>query len=157
MGVSMRVCGNYSKSDSMIYLDDYLESKSKKHGIKTIGLESGSEQIEVIETLKNKTWLSESKDIKKLIKIGNNGKYHPDLCDDGKAYIDFNLPYNFEEPCPGAFFLKVRNEKWMPKLINHLSSDNCFVAVGLLHLAYDCGIIVKLKEKGFVVTPIMLK
>lgn len=157
MGVSMRVCGNYSESDSMIYLDDYLETKSKRYGIKTVGLETGGEQIEVLGKIPNKTWLSERKGIKALIKISKTGKYHPNLCDAERLYINFDLPYNFEKPCPDDPLLKVRNEKWMPKLINHLSSENCFVAVGQLHLAYDCGLIVRLKEQGYVVTPVMLK
>lgn len=157
IGISMQLCGHYSKNDAMIYLDSYLEQLSKRYGIKTVGLETGSDQVEVLEMLPKKSWSSERKGIKALIKISKKRNYPSDLCKYEQSYINLGLPYHFGEPCPDDPLLTVRNEKWMPKLITLLSSENCFVAVGQLHLAYDCGLIVRLKEKGYLITPISLE
>jgi uncharacterized protein YbaP (TraB family) len=38
-----------------------------------------------------------------------------------------------------------------------LETNNCFVTIGLFHLYNKCGLIEKLKEEGFVITPVILK
>jgi uncharacterized protein YbaP (TraB family) len=40
---------------------------------------------------------------------------------------------------------------------NFLENRNCFIAVGLSHLMYKCGLINQLKELGYTITPIEIK
>ena len=109
------------------------------------------------QKITKKSWASERNGIRGLLKIIKDGKYHRILCGAEKEYMNFEMPYDFEESCPDDALIQLRNKKWLPKLVSQLSSKNCFIAVGFLHLKHDCGLISELKKKGFVITPIMLR
>ena len=47
-----------------------------------------------------------------------------------------------------------RNAEWMNKLPQIIEGDSSFIVVGALHLAGPKGIIQKLKDQGYVITPI---
>lgn len=49
-----------------------------------------------------------------------------------------------------------RNYLWVPKIEAKLSEGSCFIAVGLLHLKYNEGLIKLLGNKGFTLTPVKL-
>ncbi len=53
--------------------------------------------------------------------------------------------------------LSVRNQNWIPKIINHLQSGSCFIAVGAGHLKYKTGVIQLLRDKGYTLRPVKLK
>lgn len=63
--------------------------------------------------------------------------------------------YQFTETCNTE--LKSRNENWIPQLEKILPEKNCFIAVGLLHLYGECGLIVQLRKRGYKVEPVELK
>lgn len=157
---SIKVCGAYSKNDAPILLDDHLERIARSSNITLMGLETTEEQIEVMAMdpkAGKKSWASEKNDIKGLLKHMKTGKHLRFLCAPVKEYINFEMPYDFDKSCPDNILIQHRNKKWLPKLVGQLSSKNCFIAVGFLHLTNDCGLITELKNKGFVVTPILLK
>lgn len=49
-----------------------------------------------------------------------------------------------------------RHSIWLPKIISKLKEGNCFIAVGLLHLQYQTGLISLLREKGYTLNPVEL-
>lgn len=51
-------------------------------------------------------------------------------------------------------FLDVRNEKWIPRMIEKMDKTSVFFAVGAGHLYGDNGLISLLKKEGYTVTPI---
>jgi uncharacterized protein YbaP (TraB family) len=63
--------------------------------------------------------------------------------------------YQFNESCNTEF--KTRNGNWIPQLEKILPEKNCFIAVGLLHLYGQCGLIVQLRKKGYIVEPVELE
>lgn len=53
-------------------------------------------------------------------------------------------------------FVDNRNSNWIPKIMNNLSKNKCFIAVGAGHLGGENGVIRKLQKEGFTLTPIEL-
>lgn len=49
-----------------------------------------------------------------------------------------------------------RNKIWLPKIIDKIRENSCFIAVGFGHLQYKDGLIVLLKQKGYHLKPISL-
>ena len=49
-----------------------------------------------------------------------------------------------------------RNAKWVPKIERQMQEGSCFVAVGLLHLKYNTGLIRLLQNKGYKLTAVNL-
>lgn len=157
---SIKVCGAYNKNDSTILLDDHLERKARSNNIELMGLETTAEQMEAIaldQKVTKRSWASERNGIRGLLEIMKDGKYHRILCGAEKEYMNFEMPYDFDEGCSDEALIQSRNKKWLPKLVSQLSSKNCFVAVGFLHLKNDCGLITELRKEGFIITPIMLR
>ncbi len=79
-----------------------------------------------------------------------------------KNYKNLQYNYYFTKKAPrddesDGSELTLRNNLWMPKLINAFNKDNCFVAVGISHLNYKNGLINQLKAAGFEVTPVEIK
>lgn len=50
--------------------------------------------------------------------------------------------------------LKQRNQQWLPKIEQHLTKQPTMIAVGLLHLPTESGLLALLREKGYTVTAI---
>ena len=53
-------------------------------------------------------------------------------------------------------FIDTRNEKWIPKIVAYVTSNNTFIAVGAGHLGGVNGIIRLLESEGYNLTPIKL-
>lgn len=47
-----------------------------------------------------------------------------------------------------------RNIKWLKKIEDHLKDRTCLIAVGVMHLPGDKGLISLLRDKGYVVQPV---
>ena len=77
-------------------------------------------------------------------------------CIQARQYMNFEFDYLFDEKCDNANILE-RNNNWMPVLLNVLNKQNAFIAVGLLHLYGECGLIVQLRQNGYKVDPVILK
>jgi uncharacterized protein YbaP (TraB family) len=83
------------------------------------------------------------------------------LCSLANGYASFTLDYRLSEECKGngmaEVLVKTRNEDWMRKLPPLLEADNCFIAVGMMHLFNQCGLIQRLRAIGYSVEPMMMK
>lgn len=49
-----------------------------------------------------------------------------------------------------------RNKVWLPKIIEKIKTNSCFIAVGLGHLQYQTGLIILLRAKGYILKPLPL-
>jgi uncharacterized protein len=72
-------------------------------------------------------------------------------------YIQLQFEYDFESPCKSASLVQKRNENWIKQLPDLLSKNNCFIDVGAMHLASNCGLIVQLRLLGYQVSPVALR
>jgi uncharacterized protein YbaP (TraB family) len=53
-------------------------------------------------------------------------------------------------------FLSKRNQNWVPKIKESISSKKCFIAVGAGHLGGPNGLIRLLQKEGYTLTPVQL-
>lgn len=53
-------------------------------------------------------------------------------------------------------FLDQRNENWIPKIEEIITSKSAFIAVGAGHLGGPNGVIRLLEKKGYTLTPVKL-
>ena len=67
------------------------------------------------------------------------------------------IEYQRDQPCGNTLVLTERNEKWMDTIKEYIDSYDCFIAVGLSHLMYECGLIEQLRSLDYVITPIQVK
>ena len=73
------------------------------------------------------------------------------------GYSRMDMDYQRNIPCRNVLILTDRNNRWIKKISNLLEVKNCFIAVGLSHLMYECGLINKLTELGYTIIPIAVK
>lgn len=153
-------CGNVKETDTWDHFDNYLINIAKQNNKPLMGFETISEQIEFIERdAKNPKWKQVQKPIKYWLKHLKNPNLveDDDNCKFTNYYKNFALDYRFDHPCdPENVLVTERNNNWMKQLPNLLQTKNCFIAVGLLHLANNCGLLQQLKNQGFTITPVSM-
>jgi len=151
------VCKSVLPTDKYDHFDNYLISIAKEKGKKILGLESDSLQLEILEDLQDSWDLNEIRDeiIYWISKI-NQATSTDEHCDVVNRYMKMDIDYEFNIECEDDILNSRRNEEWITKLSGLLSQKNCFIAVGLLHLKYKCGLIEAFRKNGFIVNPIIL-
>ena len=78
-------------------------------------------------------------------------------CEETDWYLNMEMDYQLKQPCRNALMLTDRNEKWMKTIKELVETKNCFIAVGLSHLMYECGLINELQNLGYTIEPISVK
>ncbi|WP_340063621.1 TraB/GumN family protein [Ascidiimonas aurantiaca] len=151
-----QVCLNKNTSDTSLSLDDYISVKAAEQNIELYGLEMTEEQIELInEDVKGMPRRSHKRRLANIIdKIRTENSNY---CEETHWYSNMQIDFKFNEPCRNSLMLTNRNHKWMSSIKEKLESNNCFIAVGLSHLMYECGLINQLKKLGYTITPIEVK
>ncbi len=151
-----QVCLNKSTSDPSLSLDDYIASKATEQNIELFGLESTEEQIHLInkdvEGMPRKSHKRRLSNIIGKIKSKNVAD-----CEEINWYSQMEMDYQMNVPCRNALMLIDRNNKWMEKISELIKEKNCFIAVGLSHLMYECGLINQLTELGYTITRVEVK
>ena len=149
-------CETAKPTDTWKHLDDYLLSLAKNGGIKTEGLETNSDQFNAINSQRDFNWQNAKEGVTARIKNLREKKNKNQLCRISKTYLgDMNFDYQFGVQCAGNDTMVInRNKTWLPKISAILDNDNAFIAVGLMHLFGDCGLISELRKKGYTVTPV---
>lgn len=151
-----QVCLEKAPADTSLSLDDYIALKAKQKNIKLFGLETTEEQIELInkdiEGIPRRNHQRRLSNIIDKIRTKNNND-----CAETNWYNRMKIDYQLNKPCRNALVLTDRNNKWIRDIKVFLEKDNCFIAVGLSHLMYKCGLINQLKELGYTITPIKVK
>ncbi|MBO6516753.1 MAG: TraB/GumN family protein [Bacteroidia bacterium] len=150
-----RVCLDLIRDTTHFSLDDYIGTLAREQNKIVKGLETTAEQVELInkdvEGMPRKVHKKRLTKIIGLIRSGSRNN-----CDEISWYLNLNIDYQFNRPCSNTLLLTDRNKKWLPQLDEHMQEKSCFVAVGLSHLMFDCGIIRLLQQQGYTVTPVLV-
>ena len=151
---NIKVCATRTDDDSNLTLDGYIGSIAKQNNATTIGLETVKEQLEIInKDVAGMPRKVHKKRLSSLINLlRNNTKTR--RCEDSETYKNQEFTYNLEDECQNNLMLTDRNNKWMQTIPEKMMNNNCFIAVGLSHLRFKCGLITQLSEKGFIIKPI---
>lgn len=151
-----QVCLNKNADDTSLSLDDYIATKAVGQNIELYGLETTEEQINLInkdvEGMPRKNHKRRLSNIIEKISTKNIND-----CEEMNWYSQMVIDYQMNVPCRNALVLTDRNNRWIKKISNLLEEKNCFIAVGLSHLMYECGFINQLLELGYTITPIEVK
>ncbi|MEQ9098308.1 MAG: TraB/GumN family protein [Imperialibacter sp.] len=151
---TINACNTRTAADPNLSIDEYIGFLAKQAGKRVIGLETADEQLELIrkdiEGMPPKVHKKRLSRLIQLIKSGGNSQ----ICEATDMYRQMAFDYRLTEPCFNSLILTDRNTRWLEKIVGDLQSSSCFVAVGLSHLQFECGLISQLREGGFVVEPI---
>lgn len=141
-------CKTKSEQDPRGSLDDYIYSLAKENELKAMGLETPGEQLELIrEDIAGMPRRIHRKRLNSLfdeLKSGNTGG-----CAEARKYTEMCFAVEADKPCANHLMLTNRNEKWLTIIEEKLGNESCFIAVGLSHLMYQCGLINQLRKKGY--------
>ena len=152
------ICKTAKPTDEWDHFDSYLIHLAKENNIETVGLETDSLQLSLIEQEnKNPDWGKERKNIRFWIEQLISDQPNMNSCIHADRYRKFDLDYELHEVCKDDILIKQRNEDWMKVIPDLIRNTNCFIAVGYLHLQKRCGLLEQLKAQGFVVEPVDLK
>ena len=151
-----QVCLNKNANDTSLSLDDYIATKAVNQNIELYGLETTEEQINLInKDVAGMPRKSHKRRLSNIIEKISTENIND--CEETNWYSQMDMDYQLNVPCRNALMLTDRNEKWIKKISDLLEDKNCFVAVGLSHLMYECGLINQLTELGYAITPIEVK
>lgn len=151
-----QICLNKNANDTSLSLDDYISSKATEQDIALYGLETTEEQIELIN--KDVEGMPRRSHKRRLANIINKIRTeNSNSCEEIDWYSQMQIDYKLDTTCTNTLILTDRNNKWMTSISNMLKQKNCFIAVGLSHLMFDCGLISQLKKLGYTITPIEVK
>lgn len=149
-------CKSKEKDDPALSLDDYMGSLAAANELKIIGLESTEEQLEIInKDVEDMPVKMHKKRLKTLIKNIVSGNTND--CGEIGKYAEMKYDLQRDHPCTNTLVLTYRNNKWMDQIAGYLDSNNCFIAVGLSHLMFECGLLNQLEIMGYTITPVPLK
>lgn len=151
------ICKTSGPGDRFDHFDNYLIHIADSLGIPTTGLETDSMQADMInEKIAENTWEALRRPIHSDVRTLRRGKEKRGRCSFARKYMRLEIgDYPLDEPCAETDpIIADRNRAWMEALPDLLRSHRCFVALGLMHLFYDCGLITALRNAGFVVMPV---
>lgn len=150
------VCKTVKLNDEFDHLDYYLQHLAENNKVKLLGLEIN--QLDIIEKeYENPNWESERKNISVWIQKITNDSSTAKNCDYANRYMLFDIDYEFTKECESNYIILQRNNEWMKTIPNLLRINNVFIAVGIEHLKWKCGILKQLENQGFKIEPIELK
>lgn len=151
-----QVCLNKDANDTSLSLDDYISTKANNLNIELYGLETTAEQIDLInKDVEGMPRRSHKRRLANIIHKIETKRVND--CEETDWYAEMKMDYQLDASCGNTLMLTNRNDKWMQQITNLIENNNCFIAVGLSHLMYNCGLINQLTKLGYTVTPITLK
>ena len=150
-----QICLQKGPDDTSLSLDDYIGMLATEQNIELLGLETTEEQIHLInmdvEGMPRKSHKRRLANIIEKIRLKKTND-----CGEIKWYSQMHMNYQLDAPCRNNLVLTDRNDKWIKTIIDQIERNNCFIAVGLSHLMYECGLIQQLRKLGYIITPIMV-
>jgi uncharacterized protein len=151
----LKHCNVVKPGDTWSHFDNYLEHLARGHGLEVMGLETDSMQTVMInQRAPDLSWERRQRPIEAAITDLDKGRNSARQCRLTDQYMCLSFNYQFDQICGEDPGLKGRNMAWMPLLAELLDSHDVFVAVGLLHLYGDCGLIMQLRGLGYAVEPV---
>jgi uncharacterized protein YbaP (TraB family) len=156
-------CSVINKKNKLA-MDEYIQQLGNQSQKQLYYFETDTLQLELFtKAVSAYDWKFFKKNIHALLDKYKKEIPDENLCTLANEYSSFEIDYKFEEPCAVSnsknateILLNKRNEEWMQTLLPFLEKNSCFIAVGLLHLKTQCGIIEKLKARGYKIEPITL-
>lgn len=149
-------CKTVNPTDTWDHFDNYLIHLAKTSGIELLGLETDSLQLTLIKEFNSPDWKEAKKSIRYWINKLSAANVAEGDCLFTNQYRKFQLDYELAVECPDDILITQRNEGWMKRIPDLISSKNCFIAVGFLHLNYTCGLLEQLKTQGFLVSQVAI-
>lgn len=149
------VMQNLLAGDVDFTLDEFFYQKGTQVKMDVIGLETFDEQFMLLETIPVEYIIDFLKNPEKGI-----SELEPIICNYQAAHIDELLKLMQDDETMVALsndFLDERNIKMADKIDEILRNNTLFVAVGAGHLPGEKGIVSLLRQKGYSVSPVMLK
>lgn len=153
--VTGKSCDTKTSDDNSLSLDQYIASLAEDNGIKTFGLETRERQLEIIE--KDVEGMPAKVHKKRLATLIDQLRSGTGDCTEVNLYASMDWEFYLQEPCRNALMLTDRNALWMEQIRGYLKEENCFIAVGLSHLMFECGLINQIRALGYEVTPVAVK
>lgn len=158
-------CNTINTTDTFEQMEDYLQYLAEQLSVPILGLETYVDQMKLINSSytdkEELSWDKAKNIIHQYITDANTDdkKRLKQICSIANNYMSMKLDYQFNLKCSSEDqLLTKRNDKWMPQILKSINDNKTvFIAVGLHHLYYDCGIISQLKKEGYEVKPIKLK
>lgn len=153
---AIKNCKARSAADSSRTLDDAIIDLAVEAGMELVGLETAEAQLELlrkdVEGMPRKVHARRlAAAIAQIRSGGTSG------CNEVQRYASVQWDLHLHAPCTNTLMLTERNARWMERIGPLLHERSCFIAVGLSHLMYDCGLISELRERGFRVEPVPLR
>ncbi len=145
------------EQDRAVFLDQYFQQKAQEKGMKVIGIETVTEQLNALDYMS----LQQQADLleKAVWQEGSPGMNTDNLVD---VYATGNLDSLHTLVRKGmsdSTFYKAlitdRNIRMSSRIANYVEQQPTFVAVGAGHLPGSTGIIELLQRKGYNVEPVM--
>jgi uncharacterized protein YbaP (TraB family) len=154
-------CSVINASDKWA-MDEYIQRLGDQQQKTLYFLESDSLQLEKLyQATKAYDWNFFKKAVPGLLAKYKSETPDEALCFLANQYASFTMDYQLQEECKGSnmtdALVKKRNEDWMQKLPALLEKNNCFIAVGLMHLYNKCGLIDQLRLIGYSVEAVSMK
>lgn len=167
---SLQVRAWYSgcnESTDRYILDAYIQKQGKDNEKQMFYLETSKMQqdyLDASKTSRKSNWKSGTAVIRGTLKryekaMESNKKKCSGM---QKDYLELKDRYVFNKPCESLgkgeqILLTERNGKWMKILPEMIEENNVFLAVGLGHFSYSCGLIEEFKKLGYLVEPVPMK
>ncbi len=150
---NQHICLEKSSTDTLFSLDDYIGLIGQRKNLKIVGLETTEEQIDLInKDVEGMPRKVHKKRLANMIKkIASKDARN---CEETSWYSNMKIDYQLSKQCGNTLMLTNRNNLWMETITVQLKKHNCFIAVGLSHLMYQCGLIAQLRALNFTVEPI---
>ncbi len=154
------------KNDDSLVIDQYIQYLADQSEKKNYFLETDSFGLEKItELTKAYDWKFFKNYIPGILKKYRSKDIDEAQCQFANEYTSFDLDYKFGTSCDSkdkglagdVELTKARNLDWMHQLPPLLENNNCFIAVGLYHLYYECGLLEQLKKLGYEVEKVEMK
>lgn len=145
-------------------LDGYIQKMGEENGKKLMYLETSKMQQDYLDQAKGPKFKSGTAVIRGTLSrfekaMASNDKKCKGIQND---YLELKDKYIFDKSCESLskgdqIIVTERNGKWMEILPDLIEENNVFLAVGLGHFSYTCGLIEKFKSLGYSVEPVPMK
>ncbi len=144
-----------AECSNLEYYDLVLMEMGLREKKKMFGLESISEQFELVESLYSaKEVLAQlealevnKQEFKKLVQLY--------LAEDIDRLLESSKSQEFSDAVFMKRFLTDRNYQWSLKIPKLIASQSTFIAVGAAHLAGKQGVLQLLRDQGYSVVPVL--
>ena len=146
-------------------MDVYVQNQARKNKKEIIGLETVKDQSELlfnsspIERQVEMLMEYVRKDATEAAEMGKSESDKMNACYKAQDLncLDSLMQHSGYSEIESNLLLKDRNENWVPNIIKNIRKQDCFIAVGALHLAGENGLIRLLRQEGYTLSPVHSK